>query len=162
MASLYEIKGQYLQLMQMMDDTDGDMTVIKDTLEAIEGELEEKAENYAIIIREYMAEAEKFKAEKERLERKQIAAQNKADFLKEQIHRAMKETGKTKFKTGLFSFGIQKNGGKAPLVMKEGVEIPEDYTKREPDMAKIREALDKGLKLSFAELGERGEHLRIR
>ena len=148
--------------MQMMDDTDGDMTVIEDAMEAIECELEKKAENYAMIIREYTAEAEKFKKEKERLERMQIAAQNKADFLKEKLFRAMKETGKTKFKTDLFSFGIQKNSGKAPLIMKEGIAVPAAYTKAEPDMTKIREALDKGEKLEFAELGERGEHLRIR
>ncbi|MBO5030446.1 MAG: siphovirus Gp157 family protein [Lachnospiraceae bacterium] len=162
MASLYEIKGAYLQLMQMMDDADGDMTVIEDTLEAIEGELEEKAENYAKIIKEYTAEAEKFKAEKERLEHMQIAAQNKADYLKNKLYITMKEVGKTKFKTDLFSFGIQKNGGTAPLIMKEGIEVPMSYTKAEPDMAKIREALNRGEKLDFAELGERGEHLRIR
>lgn len=162
MASLYEIKGQFLQLMQMMDEVDGDMTVIEDTLEAIEGELEEKAENYAKIIREYEAEADKFKAEKERLEHMQVSAQNKAKYLKDMLHKAMIDTGKTKFKTELFSFGIQKNGGKAPLIMKEGIEIPIEYTKAEPDMGKIREALEKGELLTFAELGERGEHLRIR
>lgn len=162
MANLYEIKGQYLQLMEMMDEADGDMTVIEDTLEAIEGEFEEKAENYAKLIKEYTAEAEKFEAEKKKLAHKQTVAQNKADYLKNKLYLSMKEMNKPKFKTELFSFGIQKNGGLAPLVVDDGVDIPAEYTKPEPDTTKIREALNKGETLGFARFGERGESLRIR
>ena len=75
----------------------------------------------------------------------------------------MIETGKTKFKTSKFSFGIQKNGGLAPLWVDEDYSnIPQKYLKVEPDNIKIRQALDIGENIMFAHYEERGESLRIR
>ena len=61
MSTLYEITGQYLELLDMLqnsDDIEGE--ILKDTLEGIEGELEVKAENYAKIIKELTLDAKKF------------------------------------------------------------------------------------------------------
>ena len=66
-----------------------------------------------------------------------------------------------KFKTDLYSFAICKNGGAAPLEVDETA-VTDDYMKKIPDTAKIREALTAGKTLPFAELKERGEHLRIK
>lgn len=80
----------------------------------------------------------------------------------------MELTGKTKFKTDLFSFNIAKNGGKAPLVIneeyKDAGKLPERFQKMEikADTDAIREALDAGEQLEFAAYGERGKSLRIR
>jgi hypothetical protein len=74
-------------------------------------------------------------------------------------------TGKRKFKTDLFSFSIQKNGGKAPVILdiKDTSELPDELVriKEEPDMEAIRNMLDKG-ECKFAHYGERGEGLRIK
>ena len=73
----------------------------------------------------------------------------------------MKATGRTKFKTALFSFAIQKNGGAQPVKLLD--DVPEAWRKPGlPDMAKIREYLADGNDLPFAALEERGESLRIR
>ena len=74
----------------------------------------------------------------------------------------MKQIGKPNFKTELFSFNIQKNGGKQALTI-DG-DVPEKYTKTiiENDTDKIRQALENGEKLSFAHLEPRGESLRIK
>ena len=40
--------------------------------------------------------------------------------------------------------------------------VPDDYMKKIPDTSKIREALNAGEILPFAELKDRGEHLRIK
>ena len=73
----------------------------------------------------------------------------------------MKQTGKTKFATDLFTFRIQKNGGKRALTI-DG-EVPEEYTRIviENDTDKIRQALEQGEKLPFAHLEAQGESLRI-
>lgn len=64
MSTLYEITGQYLELYEMMESADElEMKVIEDTLDGMDGELEEKAENYAIIMAELDAEAAKFEKE---------------------------------------------------------------------------------------------------
>lgn len=45
MSTLYEITGQYLELYEMMESADElEMKVIEDTLDGMDGELEEKAE----------------------------------------------------------------------------------------------------------------------
>lgn len=162
MSTLYEITGAYLTLLEMLESADNmEEQTIKDTLEGIDGELEIKADNYAKIIKELTAEADKFEAEKKRLEERQSTLNNRISILKNHLFNSMKVTGKVKFKTDLFSFGIQKNGGKQPLEIGDAV-IPDEYCKMEPDNEKIRAALTEGKELPFAELKERGEHLRIR
>lgn len=162
-STLYELTGEYLQLLEMLTEEENlEEQAVKDTLEGIEGEFEIKAENYAKIIKELLAEADKFKKEKERLEARQNTYENRAKYLKEALFKTMQITGKTKFKTDLFSFGIQKNGGLRPLEIIPDMDIPEEYLKKEPDGKLIREALEKGMELPFACLKERGQHLVIR
>lgn len=73
----------------------------------------------------------------------------------------MRVTGKTKFKTLLFSFFISKNGGQTEIEIKG--EVPPEYLKPgEPDKKKIKEVLKAGTRLEFAEFKERGESLKIR
>lgn len=58
MNTLYELTGQYLELLEMLENDDGtEEQVIRDTLEGIDGELEIKADNYAEIIPELGKEA---------------------------------------------------------------------------------------------------------
>lgn len=163
MSTLYEITGEYLQLLEWLEDSEElEEQALQDTLEGIDGELEIKAENYAKIIRELEAEAKKYEEEKKRLEARGSALANRSRMLKDNLYRAMQITGKRKFKTDLFSFGIQKNGGLQPMEIKEGADVPEEYLKKEPDNQKIREAIKEGKELPFVLLKERGEHLVIR
>ena len=77
----------------------------------------------------------------------------------------MREMGKTKFKTALFSFNIQKNGGLEPLVITGTLDdIPGKYLipqPPKPDGDKIR-ALLAEKQVDWAHLEPRGESLRIR
>lgn len=163
MSTLYEITGEYLQLLEMLENTEDIYDqVIKDTLEGINGEFEIKADSCAKIIKELTAEAKKFEEEKKRLEERQLVIEHRRDAVKKHLYESMKLTGKLKFKTGLFSFGIQKNGGLQPLEIIPDADVPDEYMKKEPDNGKIREALKEGKELSFAILKERGDHLVIR
>ena len=163
MSTLYEITGDYLRLLEMLEEDEGiEEQAFKDTLEGIDGEFEIKADGYARVLKELAAEEKKFKAEIERMIAKMNAISNNGARLKQHLYDSMKATGKTKFKTDLFSFGIQKNGGLQPLEIVQGVDIPDEYCKKEPDNTKIREALKNGAELPFAVLKERGEHLSIR
>lgn len=163
MSTLYEITGDYLRLLEMLEEEESiDPQAFKDTLEGIEGEFEIKADGYARVLKELKAEALKFKAEIERMTAKMNAITNNSARLKQHLYDSMKATGKTKFKTDLFSFGIQKNGGLQPMEIVPDMEIPDEYCRKEPDNTKIREALKNGAELPFAVLKERGEHLSIR
>ena len=65
------------------------------------------------------------------------------------------------FRSALFSFNIQKNGGAKPVDFLDTV--PADWLKPgDPDTKRIREYLEAGNELPFAVLGDLGESLRIR
>lgn len=162
MSRLYELKENWKQISNMLYEEEIDEQCILDTLESIEGEIEDKADSYAIIIKELLADAEACKQEKLRLETRQKSFENRAKLLKIKLEEVMKETGKTDFKTSLFNFKIQKNGGLEPLWTTEDLRlIPWDFLKKEPDNTKIRELLQTQ-EVSWAKLQERGESLRIR
>lgn len=163
--SLYELTADYEMLLVMLYDDETDEKMILDTLESIEGEIEDKADGYAKIIKELLGDAEKIKAEKIRLEQRQKAFENRAQLLKENLQNTMKQLGKTKFKTDLFSFNIQKNGGKLPLIIDDVSKVPNEYfkhTEKEIDNTKVREAIDSGENITFAHYGAQGESLRIK
>lgn len=163
MSTLYEITGDYLRLLEMLEgDKNIDPQAFADTLEGIEGEFEIKADNYARIIKELSAELEKYAAEVGRMQKRMETLANNEKRLKQHLYNSMKATGKLKFKTDLFSFVIQKNSGLQPMEILPDVEIPDEYCRKEPDNTKIREALKNGAELPFAVLKERGEHLSIR
>ena len=160
--TLYELTDDYLEIASMIDDPDVDPQTIADTLESIGGEIEDKAENYAKVIANATAEADGLAKEIERLTRRKKAIETNARRVKDTLQNAMVVTGKTKFKTSLFSFGIQKNP--ASLEIAEGTTIPERYLiPQEPkvDKAAIKAALKDGEVIDGCALVQ-GESLRIR
>lgn len=162
MSNLYQLTNNYETVLNMLYDEDADEQMILDTLEAIEGEIEDKADNYAKIIKELEAKQNARKEEAKRLTESAKVFENRVKVLKSNLFNSMKATGKTKFATDLFNFNIVKNGGKQTLTI-DG-EVPEEYTKTitENDTDKIRQALENGEKLTFAHLEPRGESLRIK
>ncbi len=162
MSNLYQLTNDYETVLNMLYDEDADEQMILDTLESIEGEIEDKANNYAKIIKELEAKQNARKEEAKRLTESAKVFENRVKALKSNLFNSMKATGKTKFATDLFSFNIAKNGGKQTLTI-DG-EVPEEYTKTitENDTDKIRQALEKGEKLTFAHFEPRGESLRIK
>ena len=162
MSTLYELTGDYLQVVEMMDDPDIDAQTIVDTLEAIDGEIEDKAENYAKVIVNANAERDGLANEIDRLTRRKRAIDENTKRMKEALQQAMQITGKTKFKTPLFSFGIQKNP--ASVQIDEGATIPDKYLiAQEPkiDRKGMIADLKEGIEIKGCTLTQ-SESLRIR
>lgn len=162
MSNLYQLTNNYETLLNMLYDEDIDEQAIIDTLEGIEGEIEDKADGYAKIIKELESKQNARKEEAKRLTESAKVFENRIKTLKSNLFNAMKATGKEKFSTDLFTFNIAKNGGKQSLTI-DG-EVPTEYTKTiiENDTDKIRQALEAGHELPFAHLEPRGESLRIK
>lgn len=165
MSTLYQLTAEFEEIINMLYDPEIDEQAIFDTLEGIEAEFEDKADGYAKVLKSIDADIKAAKAEKARLEERIRFAENRAKRLKWHLENAMRITGKTKFKTALFSFGIQKNGGKQPVVLDRDVAlIPEEFQipqSPKADNDKIREYLQ-GHVADWAHLDPRGESLRIR
>lgn len=162
--TLYELTEQYLQLLAFAEDPDVDPQVISDTLEGLDGDIEEKADGYAKVIRQLEADEAALKAEIDRLTARKRTIGNSIDRMKEHLKQAMILCEKPKFKTELFSFGIQKNPPK--VVVDHPEEVPAGWLiQQEPkiDTAAIKEALQSNDELAcqIAHL-EQGESLRIR
>lgn len=163
MSSLYELKENYKKISDMLYEEEMDEQCILDTLESIEGEIEDKADNYAKIIKNLIASANAKKEEAKQMQEKAKLEENRANLLKTRLEEIMRETGKIDFKTSLFSFKIQKNGGLAPLWIDEDYSnIPQKFLKVEPDNTRIRQAIDSGMEVHFAHYEERKESLRIK
>lgn len=162
MSNLYELNQNYEKVLNMLYDEDIDEQMVLDTLESIEGEIEDKADGYAKIIKELEAKRDARKAEAKRLTENAKVFDNRVNTLKQNLFNTMKSTGKTKFATDLFSFNIAKNGGKQALTI-DG-DVPPEYQKViiENDNEKIRADLEAGKELPFAHLEPRGESLRIK
>lgn len=164
MASLYELTGQYKYLeVAMLCNPDDDE--LAEEFAKISDDIETKAENYGKIIRNLETEEKAIAEEEQRLASRRKGIHNSIDRMKANLTESMKETGKLKFKTDLFSFNIANNGGKLPLVVDVTVdELPEDLVKvtRDVDKDALRTYIEETGDLSYGHFGDRGESLRIR
>lgn len=166
MATLYQLTGQYQFLLSLMEDPDTDPQIIEDSMEAVSGEIEAKADGYAMVRSELMNQSAFLKTEIDRLTARKRAIDRNVDRLTENLQNSMIATGKTKFKTPLFSFSIAKNPPRVviddPDRISEGFLIPQPP---EVDTASIKESL-KSVDAAASWEGichlEQGESLRIR
>lgn len=162
---LYELTEQWDAVFNMMEDGETDEQVIFDTLESIEGEIEDKADNYAKMIWNLQASVDVLKAEEERLYQRRKSTENHIQRLKDNLQANLEFIGKTKFKTDLFSFSVAKNGGKQPLSITDNLdEIPGKYLIPQPPKVNndaVRELL-KEKTVDWAHLEPYGRHLNIR
>lgn len=163
-SSLYNLKADYEHVLNMLYDDEYDEQAVIDTLDSIEGAIEDKADGYAMIIRSVDADIDKIKVEEARLRARRTALENKKARMKANLYDAMKAVGKAKFKTALFSFGIRKNGGKRAVVLDVHVDkLPVELQKVtiEANNEALREYLGKNESCEYCHLAEQGEHLTI-
>ena len=123
MSTIYEITDDVLALMQMMEE-DPENEVIKDTLEALSGELDIKAEGYCKAIAEYKAREAALDAAITDLTQKKQSVTGNIDRLKKALFDAMKATGKEKIKGILFYLYIKNNAESLDQVPEK---LPEKY-----------------------------------
>ena len=164
MSSLYEVTGNILALQELLESPLDDENILKDTLEAVQGEYEQKIESYCKVIRNIETDIEAFKIEAKRLTEKAKMLEKNRDRLKKAMFDSMKATNTNKVKGQIFTVAIQKNGGKLPVI----VDVETDYLPKElvkvvesPDLEAIAKLLEQG-ESPLAHWGERGESLRIK
>ena len=167
--NLYELTDQFLQLQTMLEDPEVDAQVLADTMEAVEGELEVKADGYGKIIRNFEGNVASIKAELDRLTALKNTYEGSIKRLKENLQASMTATGKKKIETDLFKFSIQKNGGALPVIVDVSTDdLPDECViiAEKPDLkalaAFLQDPENKEYYSQFAHFGERGESLRIK
>ena len=164
MFSIYELTEDYIKLLSMAEDPDIEEEVFLDTLEGIEGALEDKAEGYAKVMRQLETNASGLDAEIKRLQERKTLVTKNVERMKKTLQTMMEATGKTKFKTELFSFNVQNNPPSLVLDSEDIETIPMEYlAPQDPkiDKTKIKADIKAGKEITFAHM-EATKSLRIK
>lgn len=162
MSTLYELSDELEMLREMCEDPDISPEVLADTMEAVEGELEVKAEGYAKVMKELDGQADILSREIERLQAKKRSIEGNSKRMKERLQDVMERNGKMKFKTDLFSFSVQNNP--PSLKIDNPMEIPGRYLIPQPpkvDNVQIKADMKAGEQFDWCHL-EQTRSLSIR
>lgn len=81
------------------------------TLEAIEGDFDTKAENIAVAIKGIKAEAEALKAEKQAIEKRRKSKENQVNSLVKYLKTSMHNVGRNKIDTAKASISLRNTAG---------------------------------------------------
>ncbi len=168
--SLFSISSDLEKLNELLDDCSDDaqqQELINNWLEQLGEERDRKLDNYCALINEMLARAEVRKAEAKRMMELASLDENRAKLLKERLKWFFQTHNLKTVETPRYKLSLQRNGGKAPLILKDELsptELPERFqaVRIDPDTTAIREALERGEKLDFAALGDRGKSIRIK
>ena len=165
MSSLYNLSAAYRSLMERLYDEELPEEAIIDTLDSLEGAIEDKADGYGKVIRMLDADIAEIKIEEARLNARRKSLERKKEMLKGNLFDAMKTVGVAKIKTALFTVSIRKNGGKRGLVLDCAVDkLPAEFQKVtiEANNEALRELLADRESCEYCHLAEQGESLTIK
>lgn len=153
MTALYAITEQFKELAALAENADEDLAVaLRDTMEGIEGEFQEKGKAIAMVTLNIDGDLEAIQSQIDRLtERKRIIA-NRKESLKEYLRTNMEASGITKITHPLFTITCGK--GKPIVVIDDEKAIPDDYVNVKvtsaPDKAAIAKAIKDGIEVPGA------------
>ncbi len=163
--NIYDLTAEFLQLQEMLEDPETDADQITALMDDLNTEIEKKADGYAKVIRNLEGNLAAVKTEQQKLTEKKNLLESGIKRLKDDLQAVMTATGKRKFKTDLFSFNIQRNGGADPVVVDVPTEeLPDDLVivSEKPDLKAIAAYIKETGDITFAHFAERGESLRIK
>lgn len=148
--TLYEMTKAANELYELLGAEEIDEQAVEDTLSAMG--VGDKLEDYCKVIRQFEADAEAFKREKDRFDKKQKAAENAITRLETAIKNYMTVTGQEKIKCGMFDLKMSQS--KAAKITNVSL-IPAVFAIEQPaqiDKKAIRKALLAGEQVAGAEL----------
>lgn len=146
-------------ILECIDQETGDIIDIE-RLESLEMARNEKISNIACWIKELKAEAEAIKAEKQNLEKRQKAAENKAEQLKNYLKMALNGE---KYKDARVSISYRKSES---VEIAEDINIdslPDEFVKivKSPVLTAIKDAIKSGQDIEGCKIIEK-ESIQIR
>ena len=167
--SLYAISSELELILDAILEGGADSPEAQQALEShlagLDAALDDKADDYAGLIRSLELRSAARKTEADRMRALAKADEALAERLKDRLKEAMEACGRTKIDTARFRLSVAGNGGKQPLEVTATVEeLGPDYTSTfvEVDNTKIRAALEAGKVVPGCTLLPRGTGLRIK
>lgn len=159
---LYELTTQFkaLELLESSDDLPAE--VIRDTLEGLTGELQEKATNVALFIRNLESTADAIDEAAETMRSRGARLRDRAHSLKQYLLLNMQVTGITKIESPFFTIAV-RNNTPAVIIDSENL-IPSEFMRTpappptptpSPDKVAIAKAIKAGAEIPGCHLEQR-------
>ena len=157
MATLYDIKAEILRLYKMPEDEEEQVFI--DTLEAVTGELEEKAEGYGTVLRHLKKDAEFYKEEADRLIERAKRIEKRVEIIENTLKQTLIDLDMKKLSTKHFEFTVKTNPPKVDYLFPEKELINEidpkfitEKVTKSISKTLVKEAIEAGEDVSFARL----------
>lgn len=163
--ALYTIADQYLADLQKLQDMDLDDQTLTDTLESLSGDLELKATNVAMFVRNLEAGAEAIKEAEKAMADRRKALEAKAERIRKYLLDNMLRTGISKIECPYFALSVRKNPPAVEVL--DQAMIPDEYFDiPEPpaptlNKNRLKEVLKNGVDVAGARLSV-GQSLSIK
>lgn len=173
MSSLFEISEELQEFVNLLDDPEVELDedAFLDTLEGMEGELKDKLEAWAKVIKNKEADIKARKELMDNLKRKNNTDESSISEMKYIMKMVMERAHIQDASSPIIKIKIATNGGVLPLKYAPDLchsysRLPERFRKEvteySPNTEEIRKALDAGEVLDFVQYGERGTRLDVK
>lgn len=165
MTALYVLAQEYRDAAEKLADLDLDPQTIADTLEGMAGDLEVKATNTAMVVRNMQALAQQIKEAEAAMASRRKALEARAERLTQYLLANMQHAGIQKIESPYFTLSVKSNP--AAVVINEPGLIPAEFMRQPeppppaPDKTAIKEALKAGREVPGAHLAQ-GQRLEIK
>jgi chaperonin cofactor prefoldin len=163
MSKLYELTGQLKELENMEGDEDFAIA-IRDTMEAIEGEFNDKALAVSRVALNFDSDIEALDVEIKRLQDRKKTIKNRHDQLIEYLRYNMESADIQKVSCPLFTITLAK--GRDVAIIDDEDKLPDDLmrvkTSVEPDKVAILESLKNGKEVPGAHIEKSKSSIRIK
>lgn len=163
--TLYTIADQYLADIRKLEDMELDDTTFADTLESLSGELEVKATNVAMFVRNLEARADAIKQAEKQMADRRKALEAKAERMRSYLLDNMLRTGISKIDCPYFALSVRKNPPALEVLNPDA--IPDEYLDIPPppspvlNKARLKDDLKNGVIVEGARLTQ-GHSLQIK
>lgn len=163
--SLYEISQNYREALDVLTDPDCNLPaeVITDTLEGLQGSLEDKAVNVAKFFKNLEATADAIRQAELRMAQRRKAIEQRVAWMKDYLLANMDACGIQKIESPWFTMSIAKNPVAVDVLDEPAIpdQFVEIVTTRKINKASIKQAIEAGVEVPGAYL-TRGTRLAIR
>lgn len=156
LPALYTLADEYLQDVAKLQDLDLDPQTVADTLEGLSGDLETKATNVAMFVRNLESLADQIKQAEATMAARRKAIETRAEHVREYLLTNMVRTGISKIDSPWFKIALCNNP--PSVVVDDPALIPARYMRQAeppppaPDKKEIKAAIEFGENVPGARL----------
>lgn len=146
--TLYELSNEYREALEVLTDPAADIPneVVADTLEGLQGELQEKTVNVAKFMRNLETAAAQIKEAEAQMAKRRSVIEKRAKWIKAYLKQNMEACGISKIESPWFRLAIQNNPLAVDIINEAAV--PDEYKQEvvtvKIDKAGIRNAIKSG------------------